>query len=114
MISATTETFNLLFVSTNIPLNDQVKITDFKVILDGQTKYTFDEAFMDPDAVSYMKWLAINIWNDELGGAEGMFGYVMPTDSIELQFTVSGFNYDNPDAAAPEETEAVTEAENRG
>jgi hypothetical protein len=105
------EAFNLLFVSTDIPLNDQVKITDFKVILDGQTKYTFDEAFMDPDAVSYMKWLAINIWNDELGGAEGMFGYVMPTDSIELQFTVSGFNYDNPDAAAPEETEAVTEAE---
>ncbi len=103
------ETFNLLFVSTNIPLNDQVKISDVKVILDGQSKYTFDEAFMDPDATTYMKWLAINIWNDELGGQDGMFGYTMPADSIELQFTVSGFDYDNPDAAAPEGTAAAEE-----
>ena len=56
------EALNLLFVSTDIPLNDQIKITDVKVIMDGQTKYTFDDAFMDPDAAEYMKWLAINIW----------------------------------------------------
>ncbi|MCM1523068.1 MAG: hypothetical protein NC120_01310 [Ruminococcus sp.] len=94
------ETFNLLFVSSDIPLNDTLKITDVEVILDGQSKYVFDEAFLDPDAEVYTKWLAINIWNEDLGKAEGLFGYIMPEDSIELKFTVSGFNYDNENAAA--------------
>lgn len=89
------ESLNLLFVSTDIPVNDSIKISDVHVIMDGQDKYTFDEAFMNPDSLTYMNWMAINIWNDDLGKEDGLFGYIMPEDKIELQFTVSGFDYDN-------------------
>ena len=97
------ETLNLLFVSTDIPL-ESCTISDVKVILDGSTKYTFDEAYLSPDEQTYMQPMAINIWNDDLGKAEGLFGYTMPTDSIEVQFTVSGLA-----AAAPAEEEAPVE-----
>lgn len=83
------ETLNLLFVSTDIPL-ESCTISDVKVILDGSTKYTFDEAYLSPDEQTYMQPKAINILNDDFGKAEGLFGYTMPTDSIEVQFTVSG------------------------
>ncbi len=105
------ETLNLLFMSTDIPLNEEVKFTDVKVIIDGQSKYTFDEAYLSPDEMSYFQPMCINIWNDDLGKEEGLFGYMMPTESIELQFTVSGFAYDNPDAAVEETTAAETETE---
>ena len=105
------ETLNLLFVSTNIPLNDQVKVTDVNVYMDGQKKYTFDEAFMNPDATTYMNWQQINIWNEDLGKEDGLFGYTMPQDSIEIEFTISGFAYDNTDSAEAEETTTAAEEE---
>lgn len=105
------EYFNLLFVSTDIPLNDTIKVTDVKIKMDGKTCHTFDEAFMDPDAKVMMKWLAINIWNNDLGGKDGLFGYMMPTKDIEISFNISGFNYDKAAEEVPEETAAVTEAE---
>jgi hypothetical protein len=98
------ETLNLLFVSTDIPLDAGITISDVKVILDGSTKYTFDEAYLDPDKTDYMTPTCINIWNDDLGKQDGLFGYVMPTSSVEIQFTVSGMG----DAAAASDTSADT------
>ncbi|MCI7767638.1 MAG: hypothetical protein MSJ26_06640 [Oscillospiraceae bacterium] len=98
------ESLNLLFVSTDIPLDSGVTISDVKVTLDGNTKYTFDEAYLSPDAKEYLEPMCINIWNDDLGKEEGLFGYVMPENSIELTFTVSGLD------AAAEEAPAETEA----
>lgn len=98
------ESLNLLFISTDIPQDLDVQFTDVKVILDGQTKYTFDEAYLSPDETTYYSPMMINIWNDDLGKEDGLFGYTMPSDSIEIQFTVSGL-----DAAAPAETEAAEE-----
>lgn len=103
------ETLNLLFVSTDIPLDAGITISDLKVIMDGNTKYTFDEAYLSPDEKEYMSPMCINIWNDDLGKQDGLFGYMMPTDSIELQFTVSGTGVEAETTAA--ETEEVTEAE---
>ncbi|MBQ8176294.1 MAG: hypothetical protein IJ035_04570 [Oscillospiraceae bacterium] len=85
------EYLNLLFVSTDIPADSGVTISDVKVIMDGQTKYTFDEAFLSPDETAYLQPMAINIWNEDLGGQDGLFGYVMPTSSVEIEFTVSNF-----------------------
>ncbi|MDE7294489.1 MAG: hypothetical protein K2N72_08705 [Oscillospiraceae bacterium] len=102
------ETFNLLFISTDIPLDQDVTFSDVKVILDGQTKYTFDEAYLSPDEATYYSPMMINIWNDDLGKQDGLFGYVMPEDSIEIQFTVSGLG---AASAAPAETEAAAETE---
>ena len=100
------ETLNLLFVSTDIPLDAGITISDVKVKIDGSTKYTFDEAYLNPDATEYVSPMMINIWNDDLGKADGLFGYTMPTSSVEIEFTVSGM------AAAPaaeETTEAPAE-----
>lgn len=107
------ETLNLLFISTDIPLDAGVSFSNVKVIMDGQTKYTFDEAYLNPDEKEYVTPHCINIWNDDLGKQDGLFGYMMPQNSIELQFTVSGMATDNPDAVITEATttEAVTEAE---
>lgn len=99
------ESLNLLFVSTDIPLDSGVTISDVKVVLDGNTKYTFDEAYLSPDAKEYLEPMCINIWNDDLGKEEGLFGYVMPENSIELTFTVSGLGA----ASAEAEEEAPAE-----
>ena len=100
------ESLNLLFVSTDIPLETGATISDVKIIMDGQTKYTFDEAYLSPDENTYLQPMAINIWNDDLGKEDGLFGYVMPSDSIEVQFTVSGLG-DAGAEEAPAEEEAV-------
>lgn len=84
------ELFSLLFVSTDIPADAGVSITDVKVIIDGQTKYTFDEAYIPEDTGEYIQVQARNIWNDDLGKEDGLFAYTMPTDSVEMEFTVSG------------------------
>lgn len=110
------ETLNLLFVSTDIPLDAGITISDLKVIMDGNTKYTFDEAYLNPDDKEYVSPMCINIWNEDLGKQDGLFGYMMPTDSIELQFTVSGTGVEAETTEAAEEvteetTEEVTEAE---
>ena len=101
------ETLNLLFVSTDIPLDAGITFSDVKVVMDGNTKYTFDEAYLSPDETTYVSPMCINIWNEDLGKQDGLFGYMMPENSIEIQFTVSGTGVE----AVTEATEAETEAE---
>lgn len=103
------ESLNLLFVSTDIPLDAGVSITDVKVILDGNVKYTFDEAFLSPDEPTYLQPMMINIWNSDLGGEDGLFGYTMPQDSIEIQFTVSGLGAAEAADEASDEAAETTE-----
>lgn len=98
------EAFNLIFVSTDLPLNDQIQITNVNLIMDGKTVHTFDSYFQDPE-VSNVKLLLVNGYNADLPA----FSYATPKTSIEIEFTVSGFNYDK----AVEEvvaTEAPTQA----
>ena len=95
--------FNLLFVSTDIPLESDVKITNVKLIIDGSTKHTDDEGFIDTDpGVVYTKILVQNIWNPDK--AEISY-YPIPKNSVEIQFTIEGFAYDNANGGV-EETEA--------
>ncbi|MBQ4487129.1 MAG: hypothetical protein II936_09000 [Oscillospiraceae bacterium] len=54
--------------------------------------------------------MAINIWNDDLGKEDGLFGYVMPSDSIEVTFTVSGLGGAAAEEAAPAEEAPAEEA----
>ena len=99
------EYLNLLFVSTDIPLDSGATISDVKVKMDGSTVYTFDEAYLSPDEQAYMQPMAITIWNDDLGKQDGLFGYMMPASSIEIEFTVSGLPA-AAEAPAAETTEA--------
>ena len=100
--------FSLLFVSTDIPADSGVSITDVKVIIDGQTKYTFDEAYIPEDTGDYITVQARNIWNDELGKEDGLFAYTMPNDSVEMEFTVSGIGAAD---AAPADDAAAAPAD---
>jgi len=96
--------FNLLFVSTDIPLEDPSKVTisDVKLIIDGQVKHTDAEGFLDTDpGVNYVKILVQNIWNAD---KKEISYYPIPKNSVEIQFTIDGFDYDNEDGI--QETEA--------
>ncbi len=84
--------FNCLFISTDIPVDADVEITNVKLIIDGSTKHTDKVAFLNPDAKDYINILIQNIWNDEK--AEISY-YAAPTSSLEMEFTISGFDYDN-------------------
>ena len=95
--------FNILGLSTDIPLNDSIQITDVKLIIDGSTRHSYKEGFLDPDETEYMKVLVQNIWNENV---KELSYYPAPTTSLEIQFTVSGFAYDNAEQAV-EETEPV-------
>ncbi|HEY8500092.1 MAG TPA: hypothetical protein VIL89_05700 [Clostridia bacterium] len=105
--------FNLLYLSTDIPLEgNPVKFTDVKVKMNGSTRYTFDQGIVQgidtDDDKDFYEVHCINIWNkDLLGGEEGLFSYAMPTDSIVLEFTVSGFAYDKAEEGA-ESAETVS------
>ena len=108
------EKFSLLFVSTDIPVDAGVSITNVKVIIDGQEKYTFAEGYIPEDTGDYIQVQARNIWNDDLGKDEGLFAYMMPNDSVEMEFTVSGMgsgaaaSNEADTAEAPAETPAET------
>lgn len=107
---------NILGFSTDIPYNDTVKFTDIEVKADGVSKATVDEGYLNPDAEESPKTMSVNIinvWSDELKTTAPSI--MCPNDSIEITFTVSGFNTDAPasaeeTAAAEEETAAVTQA----
>ena len=92
--------FRILMITTDIPLSDDVKVTDVKLIMDGKTIKTYKEAFLDGDDKEYVKILIQNEWNPDL--KETLPFYAAPTESIELQFTIEGFNYDNENAKADE------------
>ncbi len=101
------ETLNLLFLSTDIPLDSDVKITDITVKMGGKKVYDFDESYQDPDTKDYIKTLLINTYNDAFK-ADNEFAYTLSAGmDIEITFTVSGLAYDNPDAVPSGDTTPV-------
>ena len=101
------EALNLLFLSTDIPLDSDVKITDITVKMGGKKVYDFDESYQDPDTKDYIKTLLINTYNDAFK-ADNEFAYTLSAGmDIEITFTVSGLAYDNPDAVPSGDTTPV-------
>ena len=99
--------FNILGVSTDIPVNDTVKITDVKLVVDGSTRHTYKEAYLNPDDTEFLTVLVQNRWNDDV---KEISYYPTPATSLEIKFTVSGFDYDNEAQATEAPTEAPTQA----
>lgn len=101
------ETLNLLFLSTDIPLDKGVEISDITVRMGGKKVYEFDESYQDPDTKDYIKTLLINTYNDAFK-ADNEFAYTLSAGmDIEITFTVSGLAYDNPDAVPSGDTTPV-------
>ncbi len=92
------ERLSLLFVSTNIPLSDSIKVTDVKVKFDGSTKYTFDEAVLDKESKEFVKILCQNDWNNDV---KDLFAYPWPFAKAEITFTISGMGYESQQQAEP-------------
>ncbi len=104
-------------VATDIPNTGEITFSDVTLKINGIEKGSMKTAYVDDDnyAKPYCCIVMVNEWrsskNEEIKAiTEGAVGVLKAegTNSIEITFTVSGFNKDNPDAVAP--TEAPTEA----
>lgn len=108
-----------LHIATDIPLNDKVKFTDVKASINGKEILSFDEGVPEneePYLQGGMVILLLNHWRAELvkevaakglpESVESGWKLLQGTgdESVEITFTVSGFDYDNPDAVAADET----------
>ncbi|HWT76177.1 MAG TPA: leucine-rich repeat domain-containing protein [Mobilitalea sp.] len=76
-----------LFVSTDIPLSDSLKVTNVIVKIDGKTIYTFDKAMLNPDSTTCALIMCQDIWHKE---ASNLFLSNLPFTKCEITFTVSG------------------------
>lgn len=118
-----------LHIATDIPLNDTVKFTDVKASINGKEILSFDEGVPeneDPYLQGGMVILLLNHWRAELVkevAAKGLSetvesGYKLlngtQDENVEITFTVSGFDYDNPDATAATETPATKNTSDSG
>ena len=87
--------FNLLFVSTDLPFDKNTgesiaKFSNAKIIVDGKVTAEFADPFIDTEygmKTGYTKIQFANIWNDVLK-VEGYAG-AYPTKSLKIQFDVS-------------------------
>jgi hypothetical protein len=84
---------NLIFLSTDIPNSGEITISDIVLNVDGQTPSI--SPILSPDSVDYVNMLIQNIWNDDV---KTIGYYSVPPTDMSITFTVSGFNYDNPNA----------------
>lgn len=117
-------TISQLHVATDIPVNDTIHFTNVTAKVNGKEFFTFEEGFMEDEELYLqggMDLIVINHWREALvkmlkeqGRTEDGSGYnlLMGTgnESIEVTFTVSGFNYDNEQATG-ESKEDTEEAE---
>ena len=99
--------YGILGFTTDIPYDKGITIDNVKVKIDGMDKGTRkgDEIYYDKDDIKDPGLITVelvNSWHDE---CQNKMGLLLPRDSVEISFDVSGFNYDNPDAV---ETPAPT------
>lgn len=92
--------------STDIPVNDQVKITDVKTKVDGITKLEQKDAFIDEEAAENPKTISVNTSNTYRNDKNLKTEFQIPSDSMEVTFTISGFAKDDPDAVESTPTPA--------
>ncbi len=106
---ANTGEITIMGFSTDIPYNDKIKFSNVDVSIDGVSRFTQADAHINPDAKKkphIMEVNVVNTWQANTGYESPTL--LIPTDSMSITFTVSGFNYDNPDAVAATEEAADT------
>ena len=99
---------SMIYVDTDIPMtakDNPVTISDVKLTCDGKEISVPSEPFFPSeytDESGLLRFDAMNSYQKDKGEyADSPDITVVPTDSIQITFTVSGFNSDNPDAVAP-------------
>ncbi len=76
--------FNLIQVSTDLPADGSVTITNAKIIVDGAEQVSIDSPACE--GTDYLTVNLCNIWNTDVATYTGAF----PTESLKVEFTVSG------------------------
>lgn len=94
------ETFNLLFLSTDIPNSGEIVISDIVVKVNG-SEVDDVNPIVSPDSPEYLNMLIVNQWNKDI---EPIGYYAVPPTKLAITFTVSGMNYDKPADPTPEPT----------
>ncbi len=94
--------FSQMQVATDIPDTGSIKFSNMVVTVNGIEKGSFEEPYIDKDSFAggNVCLLAINHWRPDLVGINPMCVPSGKENNISITFTVSGFNYDNPDAKA--------------
>ena len=99
--------FNLIQVSTDLPADGSVTITNAKIIVDGAETASIDNPACE--GTEYLTINLCNIWNTEVAAYTGAF----PTKSLAVEFTVSGLGAgaaDATDAPAAGDVAASTDS----
>ena len=102
-------TINILHVATDIPANNKIKFSNVSAKINGKTIVTFDEPYMEEKEQYLSAGMDIILMNhqrkelvQQLSGRgvkeSSANGYDLLTgagnDTVEVKFTVDGFNYD--------------------
>lgn len=98
--------FNLVFVSTNIPIDAGAVCTEAKIIVDGEVVKTVADPVCDETQANFNIALA-NTWNPDIGG----YGLAYPTESLEIEFTITGLGGEDADVATVDEAPAPAQTE---
>ena len=102
---------SLIYVSTDIPSSaiGTLSFTDVKLIVDGaEIALPSPEPYVNADAqeLGLYQFDLVNTYHPEAYTSPSILAM---NDSVEIQFTVSGFNADDPDAVVAEPTEEPTQ-----
>ena len=102
---------SLVYVSTDIPSGaiGTLNFTDVKLIVDGaEIALPSPEPYVNADAqeLGLYQFDLVNTYHPEAYTSPSILAM---NDSVEIQFTVSGFNTDDPDAVLAEPTEEPTQ-----
>lgn len=102
---------SLVYVSTDIPSSaiGTLSFTDVKLIVDGnEIALPSPEPYVNADAqeLGLYQFDLVNTYHPEAYTSPSILAM---NDSVEIQFTVSGFNADDPDAVVAEPTEEPAE-----
>lgn len=98
---------SMIYVDTDIPMkakDNPVTISDVKLLCDGKEMTLPSDTFYPKeytDESGLLRFDPMNAYQKDQGEyPDSPDITVVPSDSIQIQFTVSGFNSDNPDAVA--------------
>ncbi len=86
---STETTMSLLFVSTDIPYYESIKVKDVSVKINSKTIYTFDKAMLNPESTTYVQIMCLNKWNPAVAS---LFTPKLPFTKCEITFTISGLD----------------------
>lgn len=106
---------SMIYVDTDIPWaakDNPVTFSDWKLTVDGREVSLPDDIFYPAEYIDQsglIRFDAMNSYQKDKGEYEESPDVAIPSDSIQITFTVSGFNSDNPDAVAAADDTASAE-----